>query len=154
MAVRTHEPDRFTSATIGRVMVVRYRVMPNLPDAQQVYADYQDHCRALGGRTGFLTVSEHPALPMPPVEVRAYWRESLVSSYGVEAFASVSSGFVGLAAAAVSNLLEHLIDPGLGIPFRVFSSPTPAVTWLEKHVELGMSTGEILEQIKSLRAMT
>jgi hypothetical protein len=153
VGVRIHEPDGFTTAAIGRVFVVRYRVAPTLAGEQRVRADYQDHCDVQGGPTGFLTISEHPPLPMPPVEVRAYWRQSLASGHGIEAFASVSSGFVGLAAAAISNLLEHLIDPGLGIPFRIFNKPAPAVMWLQKHAELGVTASSVIEQITAMRAM-
>jgi hypothetical protein len=149
VVVQLHEPGAYSTAKVGRLYVIHYRVVTTVATEQRIWDDYQIHCEQFSGRTPVLASSEHPLLPMPAVDVRKFWRGSLATGYGVEAIAVISRSFVGLAAAAMTNLLEHLVDPRLGTPFRVFSKPASAVAWLATF-DLQAREAEISAQLEIL----
>lgn len=151
-ATRIHEPGQFATAEVGRVFVIHYREQTTLEREQRIAADFLEHCRLHGGSAVILAVNDGPLLPLTPVEVRAHWRQFLVEKTGrVIAIAAVARGLVGVAGAAMTNLLEHVIDPAFGVPLRMFVEPRAAVRWLASIAELGVSEDELLEQVQRLR---
>jgi hypothetical protein len=151
VTTRIHDPGHFTTAQIGRVFVIHYPVQTTLERERRIAADFLDYSRTCGGRGVVLAILDCPLLPLTPVEVRAHWRQFLVETASVAAIAAVAHGLVGVAGAATTNLLEHVIDPAFGVPLRVFLNPSAAISWLASFTELGISHAELLEQIAQLR---
>jgi hypothetical protein len=90
-------------------------------------------------------------LPLPPIEVRAHWRQFLAGARSVDAVALVARGLIGIAGAAMINLLEHVMDPAFGVPLKAFVELEAAVNWLASTIELGTSAADLLEQVAVLR---
>jgi hypothetical protein len=151
--VRVHEPGLVSTAACGRVYLICYRQLTNVATEQRIWADYLRHREAVGGSTVVLTRIDHAPLPLPSVEVRAVWRSSMAASPGVLGFAVIGHGFVGLASAALTNLLEHLVDPVYGIRFRVFTGADPAIAWLSEVAPLDASAAEIRATLEALSAL-
>jgi hypothetical protein len=148
---RLHEPGEIATAQIGRMFAIHYRVPTTLAHERRIAADFLDHCHATGDRGVILSINDAPLLPLPPLEVRAHWRKFLAETDRVVAVAAVARGLVGVAGAAMTNLLEHVVDPAFGVPLRVFTEPRGAVAWLASFIELGISEAECLEQLEQLR---
>lgn len=132
MGVRLHEPNAFCTAAVGRIYLIRYLVPTTVDVERRILADYERHRDSVGGHSLNLAIFQHPAMPLPPVDVRAFWRASMSAGSGVEAVATVFGGVGGASAAAVTSLLQHLFDPTLRIRVRVFTSAAPALEWFEE----------------------
>jgi hypothetical protein len=148
---RLHEPGVYATAQCGHVFVIYYGVPTTLERERRIAADYLAHCGAVGGRCGILAVNDGPLLPLPPIEVRAHWRQFLAGTRSVDAVALVARGLIGIAGAAMINLLEHVMDPAFGVPLKAFVETEAAIAWLASTTEFGTSATELLEQIAALR---
>jgi hypothetical protein len=151
--VRVHEPGLVSTAACGRVYLICYQQLTTVAIEQRIWADYLVHREAVGGSTLVLARVDHAPLPLPSVEVRAVWRASMEHSPGVLGFAVLGRGFVGLASAALTNLLEHLVDPLYGIRFRVFTGAEPAIAWLGEVAPLAASEAELCATLEALSAV-
>jgi hypothetical protein len=148
---RILEPGVYGTAQSGRVFIIYYRIQTTLERERRLAAAYLEHCRAIGTRGVILAVNDGPLLPLPPVEVRAHWRQFLAETRNVDAVALIARGLIGLAGAAMINLLEHVMDPAFGVPLRAFIEPDAAVRWLAANAELGTSAADLLAQVAALR---
>lgn len=128
MTPRITVPGQLVNSAVGRVHITRYPGAITLEVAQASQADYIEHCRRIGSeRTPVLLIFEKP-LPLPPVEIRSYWREVTVTP-GFEAVAVIMTGVVGLMAATATHLGEQLVAV-LGVHFRSFKTSDEASQWL------------------------
>ena len=151
MIPHLHEPGRVSTTSCGRVFIICYQQPTSVALEERVWADYLRHRE--GWPEGTLVLcSAEASLPLPDVEVRAYWRESMRAGSGVLGFATINRGFVGLAGAAMTHLLEHLVDPIFGIRFRVFTQTEPAIEWLADVAPLDASEAELNQALARLRA--
>jgi hypothetical protein len=152
LGVRVHEPGRLATAGTGRVHLARYADLITLDLAKVAHEDYLEFCRAQrnGGPLPVVLIAER-VIPMPPIEVRSYWREA-AHEPGIEAVALLMGGVVGLMAAAVTHLGEQLIQV-LGVQFRSFKQPTTAARWLCEAASCEIEEDELAELIEELRAI-
>jgi len=149
VGVRLHEANVFCTASVGRVYLIRYRRPTTVAIERQILADYELHRAAVAGHCLNLASFEHPPMPLPSVEVRAFWRASMRAGSGVDAVAAVFGGVLGASAAAVTNLLEHLLDPAFGIRYRVFTNVACAMEWFEEF-GIGATHAEVDAQLAAL----
>lgn len=146
------EPGEFGTAAVGRVFIIHYRVQTTLERERSIAAAFVEHCRAHSGRGVILAVNDAPLLPLPPVDVRAHWREFMRDTASIDAVALISSGLAGLAGAAMTNLIEHVMDPAFGVPLRIFTDSGSAIAWLRSITEIDVDDALLLELVRSLRA--
>ncbi|PRQ06800.1 hypothetical protein ENSA7_34600 [Enhygromyxa salina] len=151
MPVRVHEPGRLVTADAGRVHVTRYVDVITLELAQKAEADYLEFCERIGGRVPVMMISER-VVPMPPVEVRRFWREAARKEPGYEAVALLMTGVVGLMAAAATHLGEQLVEV-LGVRFRSFKQPADAARWLCESANCGVEHDELARQIVAVQSL-
>ncbi len=151
VGLRLHEPGSFATFGVGRAYLIRYKTPTNLEIEQRIWPDFVAHRDALGGRTVNIMLVEHPVPPLAPVDVRDFWRRSMATDHKMEALALVSGGFLGLWAAAVTHLFEHLV-PERDLHFRVFRDLEAAITWIFG-VDLHASEAELRQAITQLQAL-
>jgi hypothetical protein len=130
--------------------LVYYRRPTTVEIEIEVWDDYLGHRATLTDRSLNLVIFDHPAMPLPTVDVRAFWRKSMATGSGIEALAAVTSGFVGLTSAAITNLLEHMIDPAMELRARVFVKPKPAIAWL---ASFGLGADAVADVSAQLEAL-
>jgi hypothetical protein len=144
-------PGQLVNDTIGRVHITRYLTTVSLEAARASQADYEAHCQRVGSeRTPIIIISDRP-MPLPPVEVRTYWRQATVSS-GFEAVALVTSGTVGLMAAAVTHFAEQLVAV-LGVHIRSFKNGDDAATWLATACDCGVDEFALMDVLDAVMAI-
>jgi hypothetical protein len=151
VAVRLHEPGRLVTAAAGRVYVTRYVDVITLDLAHRAEADYVVFCQEMGGPIPIMMITER-LVPLPPIEVRRFWREAARKEPGYEAIAVVLNGVVGLMAAAATHLGEQLVDV-LGVRFRTFKQPADAAHWLCEIANCGLEEDEVTALIEHTRAL-
>ena len=95
-------------------------------------------------------ISERP-YPLPPVEVRSYWREATVTP-GFEAVAVIMTGVVGLMAAAATHLGEQLVAV-LNVHFRSFKSSDDAAHWLTITCDCGIDEFDLMDVVDAVIAI-
>jgi class 3 adenylate cyclase len=131
--------------------MTRYVDVITLDLAHQAEADYLEFCREIGGQVPVMMIAER-VVPLPPVEVRRFWREAARKEPGYEAVALLMTGVVGLMAAAATHLGEQLVEV-LGVRFRSFKHPADAARWLCDAANCGIEQDELTKQIVEIQGV-
>ena len=143
-------PGRLLNTSAGRVHMTRYMDSLSLELAHAAQADYHEHLAGLGGEaTPIVMIADRP-LPLPNLELRAYWREIAVES-DFEALALIVTGAVGLVSMAAVHLGGLLVEVS-GIHFRSFNQGDDAARWLVETARCGVDEYELAEVIEELTA--
>ena len=145
MAPRVHPSGGLINGSAGRVHITRYTGSITLELAQASWADYLVHLEGLGETiTPLVFIADKP-LPLPPVEVRKFWRR-ITEDSGFEAIAMVITGVVGLAAATVTHLGEQLVGV-LDVNIRSFKDSESAAEWLANRYNCGIDEYDLQDSI-------
>jgi len=151
VAWRIDDSEVLRTAALGNVYLLAYFRPFSLAVETRMQVDFEAFYRTTSGACQLLVSNPYLPFPLPPVEVRAVWREMAASHPRVDGAALVGNGATGLAGAVFASLVEHIVSPVTRVQMRVCNDPDEAVEWLCRSCATGASPTELAELFDELR---